>query len=77
MYKVAIRKNATGEIRIVPFDHGDFSLYMWTDGNWACNCNRADFFGDEDAGHCGSTRFTALYAELPDGTKVKLDDEAD
>ena len=78
MYKVALRKNATGEIKMVEYDMPweDHSLFMWTDGNFGCDCNRADFFGDDDPGHCSSDRFTALYAELPDGTKVKLDEEA-
>lgn len=74
-YKVAIRKNATGEIRIhsEKLDWFDSAHFLWTDGNYACDCNRAQFFGDEDCGHCGETRFAALYAEMPNGERIKLD----
>ena len=74
-YKVAIRKNETGEIRMYDGggEWGGSSHFLWTDGNYACDCNRADFFGDEDAAQCGETIFAALYAEMEDGSRIALD----
>lgn len=44
-YAVQIRKNDTGEIRFYTLealeDDGD---YIWTDGNFSCDCNRAIMF---------------------------------
>jgi hypothetical protein len=76
-YKVALRKNATSEVKIVPSDEDwdEVQDFLWTEGNFACDCNRADFFGEEDNYPCTETAFTALYAELPDGRKITLDDE--
>jgi hypothetical protein len=81
-YKVAIRNNETGEVRI----HNDTlnwddeaCEYMWTDGNYGCDCNRHLFFErsagrepDEDR-PCGDSKYSALYAELPDGRRITID----
>jgi len=79
-YKVAIRKNETGEIRMVTdagIEWDDDSHFLWTDGNYACDCNRALFFyGEDDEYPCGETLFAALYAEMEDGSRIKLDDDA-
>lgn len=87
-YNVAIRKNATGEVRMAPMDldwfkpDGYDDMYWWTEGNFACDCNRhleweraAGREPDNDEGiECGHTAYTALYAELPDGTRIEIDD---
>jgi hypothetical protein len=78
-YKIAIRKNETGEVRIVEqgLHWGDGSLYWWTHGNFACDCNRDDVFrrdGEDEDDSCGNTRFSVLYAELEDGTKIPIDE---
>lgn len=83
-YKVTIRKNATGEERTLDFSgawpeqHG---LYMWTLGNYGCDCNREIFFeraagnGIEPAeqSSCGETRFSVPHVTLPDGQVVQID----
>lgn len=82
-YKVAIRNNATREVRICDFPESDWeehSDHLWTEGNFACDCNRYLFFQrakDEDEVDCpcGMLAYTAIYAELPDGTHVPIDDE--
>lgn len=77
-YKVALRSNATGEVRFVSQDLPwiESSHYWWTGGNMGCDCNRANEFFDspdcDDA--CGHIRFTALYAEFPDGSRIELDE---
>jgi len=80
-YLVAIRKNDTGEIRIYRHDIAwdDTSMYQWTDGNYGCDCNRRLFWyraaGDEaEEVICGETAFSVLYAELPDGTRIEIDE---
>lgn len=86
-YKVAIRNNSTKEIRIrdmgdIPW--GDSSEFWWTDGNFGCDCNRELEFlraGNEeketsiDEVRCGEDRYSVLYAELEDGTKIIIDEE--
>lgn len=53
-YTVRIREVATGEERDFHSD-GVFSSYQWREGNYACDCNRATFFGR--AGGLGSEYF--------------------
>lgn len=64
-----IRENATGEIReykdtLDVTEDGVPNDYIWEDGNYACDCNRATFFGSEyvDDGRkhfpCGHTAFS-------------------
>lgn len=89
-YKVAIKNNATGEVRIHQEDAdweenqntGYTTAFWWQEGNGACDCNRAAFWlasdkGDEEVPHpvdlpCGDTRFSVLYAELPNGRRIDL-----
>lgn len=81
-YRVLLRDNQTGEERwwkeddLLWEEHSD---YLWTEGNYACDCNRQLFF-ERAGGHvpddgypCGMERYTAVCAELPDGTQVPLD----
>ena len=84
MYKVAIRKNETGEIRLCKqnLEWGEHSDYWWTEGNMGCDCNRFLEFersGGEDpewdAAECSEGKYSALYAELPDGKKISLDND--
>lgn len=81
-YQVAIRRNADGVARVhnVPnFDWDEDAAWMWTEGNYSCDCNRALFFawaaGDDapEDRECTDGLFTAVYAELPDGTPVVVD----
>ncbi|MDQ3565656.1 MAG: hypothetical protein M3436_16595 [Pseudomonadota bacterium] len=53
MYKVLVRNNKTGEEREVSceFDWDETNEFIWTEGNYACECNRALFIaraGGED-----------------------------
>jgi hypothetical protein len=93
-YKVEIRKNATGEVRVcqmaLEWDKGDgrTDIFWWTDGNFACDCNRGTVFDDaggvdtasmtdeEDAlaYPCGMAAYTVIRAILPDGTVIAIDD---
>jgi len=75
---IHIRKNSDGEVRsfIDPFDwDGDF---IWSDGNFACDCNRALFFGRANGGEgdeceCGDTAYSVRIT-APDGTELYADD---
>jgi hypothetical protein len=80
-YQVAIRKNATGEVRIYtdPTDWDD-DYYIWEEGNWSCDSNLHRFFAwaaDEepeelDQHYCHEGMYDVLYIELPDGKRVSL-----
>jgi hypothetical protein len=80
-YRVAIRNNTTGETRIHvdSFDWDDAADYLWTEGNFCCDCNRALLFaragGDPDpkCRQCGHDAFSALYVELPSGERIELE----
>lgn len=92
-YKVAIRKNATGEIRIAEMDfewdkgNDSTDLFWWTEGNFGCDCNRYleferagghdpdDDVPDDQQQECGHTAYSVLYAEMPDGKRVPIDEE--
>jgi len=81
-YNVALRNNATGEIRLIahPSPWGKDSDYLWTEGNYSCDCNRHLLF-ERDKGFepdaadvkCGDVKYSALYATLSDGTHIDLD----
>lgn len=86
-YQVAIRQNATGEIRMHEIDFTDWGkpdgytdLFWWTDGNFGCDCNRkASFYnvGIDEPGMdfpCGHEAYSVLYAILPDGKKILIDE---
>ena len=77
-------ENETGEIRIrdMNVDFHDYSLFWLTEGNFGCDCNRHleferagnnEVFNDDRP--CGSEKYSVLYAEFPDGTKMKIDDD--
>lgn len=92
-YVVRMRKNETGEIRECqmdmdwhkpqPDDPDWTDMFWWTEGNFACDCNRHDTFeravgiepSDEydDDIPCGHHRFTVIEAILPDGTRIQID----
>lgn len=80
-YVVAIRKVATGEIRLarLDLDWSERSCWWWTGGSMSCDCNLEQKFESvvrdippDEYFDCGDERFEALYAELPDGTRIPL-----
>lgn len=81
-YRVALRSNATDEVRLVTLheDWDELSEHLWLDGEYACDCVRGRLFEGQGARmdvteerECGSGEFAALYAELPDGRRVSLE----
>ncbi len=66
---VAIRRVEDGLVRIYRSDHetrddeGRFNDYIWSEGNFACDCNRHDFFEEAAGGEshddvpCSDGRF--------------------
>lgn len=86
-YKVAIRQTSTGEVRLYEMNRHlpwcDNSHMWWTTGSHGCDCHREQAFrraaGEKpllSEMECGRGRFSALYAEMEDGTRIALD-EAD
>lgn len=79
---VHIRRNADGATRIYPFpEHGwdtDGSNFIWSEGNYACDCNRASFFarsiGEEDPDRsCGDKAFSIAIFDM--GGKMLYEDD--
>lgn len=81
MFTVHIRKNETYETRQWVVKDEDWCAvtdYLWTEGNYACDCNRALFFawakGEEPKeGECGETAYSIRFIELEDGSKLKIE----
>lgn len=70
-YVATIKRVSDGVCIDVPmdleWDHVDgHSEFWWEEGNYACDCNRAMEYGDEDQS-CGDSRFLVRIT-LPDGT---------
>lgn len=90
-YKVAIRKNSTGEVRISSYDFEWYKsaeytdLFWWTEGNYGCDCNRHLEFEratgrvledhEISDAKCGEDAYTCLWAELPSGERIVIDQE--
>lgn len=78
---ITIRRNADGAERTYTDDSDvdDCLLdFMWGDGNYCCDCNRALFFnraaGEDDPDHpCGTSEFQARVADARTGA-VLYDD---
>lgn len=78
-HKVLIQRNATGEQRW--YEAGEIHEgveYMWADGNYSCDCNRALFWaragGELDLEvPCSESAFTVLKIEREDGYLYPVD----
>lgn len=44
--KVTLLDTKTGEQSVV--DDPQLRSWIWSDGNWSCDCNRHMYFGEED-----------------------------
>ena len=74
---VHIKNMDTQEVRIFETDgiwyDGHFGLYIWEEGNFSCDCNRASFFAragnDEYDDECGESRFS-INIENPKTGKI-------
>ena len=80
-YRVLLRDNQAGEERwyTYEFPWDEISYFLWTEGNYGCDCNRHIFFEEatgRDTGDCpcGESRYTAVCAELPDGARHELNE---
>ena len=72
--KCAITDTETGETRIYE-DEYPYNDFLWTEGNYSCDCNRGLFFeragGREPDPHehmCGFSRFTIEVIEWRGGS---------
>lgn len=80
---VKVRRLKDNEERWVPapeFSDDGGGVYMWTSGNYSCDCNRELLFlraaGEPEPENtaCGDQeRFVALFVLMADGRKVELD----
>ena len=75
--QVMIREKATQVVRNVQEKWVDGHLYLWSDGNYECDCNRHVMFADADpAVQCNADRATARYeVRIVDHTGHILYDE--
>ena len=79
-YTVFIRDNETGETRAIsetqPDEYVDLLRFVWQEGNYRCDCNRAaTFYGDladDKSQECGDRRFFVSHLELEDGSVIEI-----
>lgn len=74
---ITLKKNSTGEVVSFTDEYcdGPDDAWMWTDGNYCCDCNRFLFFErakgrdpdlyDEEC-ECGDTEYTLMKIERID-----------
>jgi hypothetical protein len=67
--RVRLRDVVTGEEADVT---DNVSVFDWTENNWSCDCNRADYFDHldlSDSGYCiGAHRYYVVAVDpMPDG----------
>jgi len=80
-YKVALRDNETGEIRIHEEPVYDYDEHLWSEGNYSCDCNRFIFFNravgiePRTRCECGATRYVCIYVEWPDGSRHEIGED--
>ena len=83
MYKVAIKNNETGEVRVSTqnFEFEAHTEWAWTEGNYGCDCNRHLEFEraigntpDFDEAICGDDKYSVLYFEIDDGEIINIED---
>lgn len=79
MYQVLLINNETKQQKIVDVDIDQWSegsYFLWTEGNYSCDCNRHLFFTDWDGTdcECGEDKYTAICAVLDNGNIVFLDE---
>lgn len=67
-----IRRNADGVIATDVWPRWEHGTSCWEDGNFACDCNRGDFFNhaqgaaDSDEA-CGSDRYSVRLSDADTG----------
>jgi hypothetical protein len=83
-YNVHITDTTTGEAVVYRYHYSwaDGSEYLWSEGNYGCDCNRHIFFeeakspgSDAPDRECGNGRFI-VQCFADDGTKLYSDDAA-
>lgn len=79
MFRVTLINNETKEtVSCVEYGEWDeMEEFIWTEGNHACDCNRAAFFNrakvidhEWDESPCGDDKYSIVSIELEDGTKL-------
>jgi hypothetical protein len=86
-YTIHIRRNSDGKIVDLPWrsywpEHppwGDSDEYIWSDGNYGCDCNREIFWcratGEDDTGRgCGESAYSIRITD-PQGEVLYQDDD--
>lgn len=80
MYQVLLRNNETKQEKLIAVDIDSWSEgsdFLWTEGNYSCDCTRHLFFTDWDGTdcECGGDKYTAVHAILEDGSIIPLDED--
>lgn len=70
-----LRDTETGKTGIYKDEYKDSDgvEFMWEEGNYACDCNRADFLYGESPIGCGTTRIALDKVVRVDDQKVVYD----
>lgn len=77
--RLEIRRNSDGKVVICPDEDWDeANEFMWSEGNYSCDCNRSLFFHraegtPDDAGPCGNDRYSVRLTDTITGVVVYQD----
>lgn len=86
-YALTIVNNETGEARVYQDNYDwpdeDHFVFMYTEGNYGCDCNRGLFFdraagfegnqGEDEGDVCGSEKYSIPTASCEDGRVIDID----
>jgi hypothetical protein len=79
-FTIILKHVPSGEEREIHEDGlwDDIADYMWTEGNYSCDCNRALFFyncgPESDDRACGDSEFMLPRVVLADGTVLEVEE---
>lgn len=79
-YTAFIKNVETGEIRECtdeyPDEYLDSLQFVWSEGNFACDCNRRAIFEGHDTHAielpCGDVSFMVSHLTLENGTRIEI-----
>jgi hypothetical protein len=93
MIRITLRKNRTGETRVIEWEGSDTwkdAEFNWLENNWACDCNRhrewlrakgppkvGNRFWNNAHNWCGNWRYEVLSVEETDGTVIDVFEDID
>lgn len=74
--KIEIRRNSDGETVTIETVLHDMTEYMWSEGNYSCDCNRSHYFfearglNEPETDECGDYKFSVRLTDTENGEVI-------